>query len=247
MIPTTYLLKARSYYYQEMYVFEFFPIGPELPRGLFIFLHGFPGWTTKNYDLAERLCLLGHVVLIPHYPGLGLSRGKFSFKESRKTTEDFLRFSKEEYNLPISLFGHSWGGYLAIHFCLYVEKLLLLFAPLSVFPTGESLRALVDELFQEAPFDCQNYTPEQMRRELKSMGEALSLDDIATTMRDKTTLIVHGINDKVIPLENSKVLTTLSTGKIDLMEFNDDHLLIQHRREILERVSMWVKTNDGMD
>ncbi len=246
MIPTTNLLNARAYCYKGMYVLELFPVESNSPKGLFVFLHGFPGWSTKNYDLAERLCLSGYAVLIPHYPGLGLSKGTFSFKGSQEKMGDFLEFAKKEYALPISLFGHSWGGHLAIHCCRYVEKLLILFAPLSVFPSGNSLRALVDGLFEEVPLDCRNYTPEKMRRELKSLGAALSLDNFASVMKPKALLIIHGTNDKVISLEDSKALMARSIGKADLIEINDDHLLLQHRRKLLEQVSTWVKINGSM-
>jgi pimeloyl-ACP methyl ester carboxylesterase len=224
-----------------MYVFELLPAGRKIPKGLFICLHGFPAWSTKNYDIGEQLCLLGYAVLIPHYPGLGFSKGDFSFKRSRESIDNFLAFAKRKYRLPLSLMGHSWGGYLAISLCRHVDKLLLLFAPLSIIPTGKPLRALVAGLLVKHPSDCRRYTKARMQKELESLGAALSPADFVETMARKPFLVVHGTNDDVIPLKDSSALVAKAKGSAELIELEDEHLLFRHRRELLDHVSDWVK------
>lgn len=239
------LIKGRAYHYDGMYVFELLPVGIRKPKGIFVFLHGFPGWVTKNYDIAEQLCFLGYVVLIPHYPGLGFSAGRFSFKELGKAINNFLEFVKKQYNLPISLLGHSWGGYLAMSLCHHIEKLLVLLAPLSVFPTGKSLRKSVDALLAEAPSDCKHYMRMKMQNEIESLGKTFSLKKFINKMVHKHFLVIHGINDVVTPIKDSRVLIAKSKGAASLIELDDGHLLFRNRRNILEYVSKWVKVNEN--
>ena len=239
------LIKGRAYRHQGMYVFELLPAGRKKAKGLFVCLHGFPAWSTKNYDIAEQLCLSGYAVLIPHYPGLGLSEGLFSFARARATIETFLGFAEREYGLPLSFMGHSWGGYLAISLCRRVERLLLLLAPLSVFPTGAALSALIDGIFADSPEDCGLYTKATMREAIGSLGAAFSLEGFVETAARKPCLIIHGKDDSVIPVQDSRALAVKAAGKVKLVEFEDGHLLYRQRLRVLGLVSRWVKANDG--
>ena len=239
------LIKGRAYRHQGMYVFELLPAGRKKAKGLFVCLHGFPAWSTKNYDIAEQLCLLGYAVLLPHYPGLGFSGGSFSFTRSRETLEKFLGFSKRRYGLPLSLMGHSWGGYLALALCRRVDRLLLLLAPLSVFPTGAALGALIDGIFADSPEDCRLYTKATMRDAIRSLGAAFSLEGFVETAACKPCLIVHGKDDSVIPVQDSRALAAKAAGKAKLIELEDGHLLYRQRRKVLDLVSQWIRAHDS--
>ncbi|MFC1522856.1 alpha/beta hydrolase [Elusimicrobiota bacterium] len=232
-------IKARAFFWKGMYIFELLPTSARAAKGMFICLHGFPAWSTKNYDIAEYLCLLGYAVLIPHYHGLGFSKGEFSFKQSAQRADHFIRYVKKYYKMPVSLMGHSWGGYLAIALCHHIEKNLLLFAPLSRFPAGRSLSQLIKGLFLEAPDDCRRYTTATMRKELESLARSTSYEKFFTKMANKRLLIVHGKNDNVIPIEDSRALVAKLKVSSDILELDDDHLLLQRRRDIFKFLSQW--------
>jgi len=241
----TDLIKGRAYRHQGMYVFELLPAGRQKAKGLFVCLHGFPAWSTKNYDIAEQLCLLGYAVLIPHYPGLGLSGGSFSFTRSRETLEKFLGYAKRRYGLPLSLMGHSWGGYLAISFSRQVERFLLLLAPLSVFPTGAALSALIDGIFADSPEDCRLYTKATMGGAIGFLGAAFSWEGFIETVARMPCLIIHGKDDSLIPVQDSRALAAKAAGKAKLIELEDGHLLYRQRRKVLDLVSRWIQAHDG--
>ena len=181
--------------------------------------------------------------MVPHYPGLGFSPGRFSFKQTVERIDGFLESARRKYRLPISLMGHSWGGYLAMTLGRHVDRCLLLLAPLSRFPVGKGLRKSVDILFSESSDDCRRYTKDSLFRELGILGQRLSLERLAAQMKSKKVLIIHGRSDSVIPIKTSRALAAGLQGRAGTVELDDGHLLFRNRPQVLAHVARWLKAD----
>lgn len=136
------------------------PVKEDKSKGVVVLLHGFPGWVTKNYDLAELLTLEGYICYVPHYPGLGLSvdEGPFDFLDCISSIESFYDFvSLKHKDCDINLIGHSWGGYLALRLAERCTGKMIILAPLAVFPRNKVLENTIKGLLSEAREDCSQY------------------------------------------------------------------------------------------
>lgn len=86
-------------------------------KGIILFLHGLPGWATKNYDIAEHLAQLGYKIIIPHYRGLGLglSNEKVDLIQIHDDIKNIIfEIKQKNKRLPLSILGNSFGGFLGI-------------------------------------------------------------------------------------------------------------------------------------
>jgi len=90
------------------------------PHPTVIFLHGFPG-NEKNLDLAQSLRRAGFNTLYFHYRGAWGSDGDFSIRGATEDAAAAIAYVKANAKPlrtnpeKISLFGHSLGGFNALH------------------------------------------------------------------------------------------------------------------------------------
>jgi len=107
------------------------------------------------------------------------------------------------------------------------------------------LGALIDGIFADSPEDCRLYTKATMRDAIRSLGAAFSLEGFVETAACKPCLIVHGKDDSVIPVQDSRALAAKAAGKAKLIELEDGHLLYRQRRKVLDLVSQWIRAHDS--
>ncbi len=93
--------------------------GDQAPRGLIVMAHGFGGGGHNSYmDVADRFASHGYAVFAYDATGNDESEGDAvgGMPQGVMDLDYALRFVKENgefRNLPILLFGHSWGAYSA--------------------------------------------------------------------------------------------------------------------------------------
>lgn len=230
-------IESKSIYINGMYVVSWSPIGHKIDDEIFVNLHGFPAWGSKNYDICELIAGLGYTVLSPHYVGLGHSTGQFGFENSIEEIEGILVFIKDRYpHSKISFLGHSWGGYVSARLSAYVTSKIILLAPLLAIPSNSDLLKLVDENLIPCIEDCPGYERTTLISEFKNL--ALRLDPIS--MIDNEVLIFHGKNDTVLPIDpvkkNSKLLNSC-----EFIELEDDHSFSTKRRKIYSIITERLK------
>jgi predicted esterase YcpF (UPF0227 family) len=196
-----------------------------LPQNRYIYLHGFASSPQSAKARFFNQCWQdGALALeIPDLNGYDFS--------SLTLTRQIVQVSQliEQSELPVTLIGSSFGGLTAAWLaetCFQVQRLVLLapafnFGPIWLSQLGE--KNLLDwqksgsllvhhygyrrsvpinyELIQ----DLANYPQEKLIREIP-------------------TLIIHGSNDEVIPLENSRHYA-FSRPWVQLIELDSDHAL----------------------
>lgn len=114
-------LKAQRYEFasnkqQKLVGYRYFA-SDETPKGVIIFAHGFGGGGHNSYmDSAHFFASNGYNVFAYDATGNDESEGKGTLGLAQGVIDlshaiDFVKTLPEFANLPIMLFGHSWGGY----------------------------------------------------------------------------------------------------------------------------------------
>lgn len=232
------MLTARHYYLENTYIIRLRNDNLSNQKVLCL-LHGFPANTQKNYDLAQLLCLNGYAVYLFHYDGLGFSKGSFSFIQSLEVSRKIYKhIAEKEGNLPLSLLGHSWGGYLALHTFMKIknrDKLVLL-APYSEFPPEEKLLVFFKEIKKECAIKLSALTAEEIVKEIKCLQQEFN-NNIFTGISDNSVFVLQGWQDNQVTAEQTEKLAKKFTKPITAHFYNDDHLFSQNRREMLKIVN----------
>jgi pimeloyl-ACP methyl ester carboxylesterase len=218
------------YFNDEMFYKTFYP-NQDNYKGQVAILHGFPGWVTKNYDVAEVLSLSGYLCYVPHHVGTGLSKGSFNFIKSRNWTGDFLNFLRNlNPGLPLTVIGHSWGGYLALYHSSLCNHKLFLMAPLATFPQGEKLKQLTQGLITEASSDCTEYTIDSLYEEFLTLEKDLDFEIINNNPLFSKIYLFKATKDSVITPDLLELLEAkIPKDLMDVITFSDDHLLSKRR------------------
>ena len=224
----------------EQYVLEILPAAETKDQPVFLLLHGFPAWSTKNYDIAETLALDGFFSVVAHHIGLGLSQGQFSFKRSVEETAALIaQVRSVNPGRPVTVVGHSWGGFLALALAELADDVVVL-APLTRVPKGQDLWNLVDGLFEESPQECSVYTRESLFAEFEELATAYPFDSMVAKCKDKRVMVIHGTRDPVLPVKNSSEFVAALGSNVTYLELDDLHLLVGHRRRLLQELRRWV-------
>lgn len=212
-----------------------------------VILNGFPAYIERNTDFGYELNKqFGADVYIPHYKGLGVSKGKFSFYHSIEDMMSLVSHLKNKYK-ALTIVGHSWGGYLALSIAdrIPVDELVLI-SPFVVFPEDNEIQAILDEFIQ---------TERKMNREQKTLSELI--EDLQLVRKDypvneelfrrvgTPVLVLQGLNDIVsIPRFSKDLFEKLGTDKKEYVEVETDHWF-SDKREILKTMIVdWYKKKE---
>lgn len=230
---------SQSYFVGHRFVTEHIPAKETL--GVFVLLHGFPAWVTKNYDVGEVLAQEGYHVYIPHHEGLGQSMGTFDFISNIQNTRDFLKTIKQKHpHSSLSLVGHSWGGYLCLSSLDYVTDRLILIAPLAHFPTAERRETLINNLYENNQADLENYSLKQLQATFDTLESSLDYSLLNNEASAPKTLLIYGDSDEVIPSDLIRDFgRSISSDRLEIAVFPDDHRLSK-RRPVLEKIKLWL-------
>ncbi len=222
------------------------------PKAFVLFAHCFTcskNLKTVSY-IAESLALKGFGVLGFDFTGLGDSEGDFSetnFSHNMSDLKDASQYLEENYESPCLLVGHSLGGTA----CLYVA------------PEIESVKAVV---CIGSPYNPEHvmHLLESNLDEINNQGESKVniggrkfkikkqfLDDLkdksdATTLRnlDKSLLIFHSPQDKIVGIKNAEQLYTSAKHPKSFVSLDGaSHLLTNEddAKYVGEVIASWSK------
>jgi alpha-beta hydrolase superfamily lysophospholipase len=209
-------------------------------------IHGFPSWSSKNYDIAEHLCLMGYEVFVPHHKGLGLSKGDFSFKRSITDVKKLISLiKKEKPTLKISLLGHSWGGFVSLHLHQYVEEHLILLAPLLEVPGSSQLKQFINYFFSNHPVETKKYNRLSLKKEFVELQKNFILENFIKNLKERKFLILHGTEDDLIPINHSTKFAKKISKELscDYIRMDEDHRLTKKRNLVFAEINTWLKAN----
>lgn len=96
---------------------------PDETKAIFCIVHGIGEHLKRYSEMAEFLCSNGYAVFSFDHRGHGLSEGLRGHSPSYPLllddVENIMKYARSQYpELPLILYGHSWGGNLVANFIL---------------------------------------------------------------------------------------------------------------------------------
>ena len=222
-------------------------IKDEKSSSLIILIHGFLSSKEDLYFIAENLSKKGHDVLSLDMYAHGESEGDFKNLTISKCVSDLHEiissFKEMKTYSTYSLFGHSIGGYITLSYCVKYSDInsIVLSAPVSDF----------NDLFKTADF--KEWKENNMLTD-KILGLNIRLNydffidgiemfdyEKAKNMQVKT-LIIHGSEDSIVPVEQSNKLTkALKHSTLYLISNAEHDNLYSVDKGVLDLVSEFYK------
>ncbi len=193
----------------------------------YIFFHGFPG-NVKNEDVAEIFSdqFKADTYLL-HYRGLGKLDGSFSFTSAIEEALQLTRRVTEKYK-TVHLFGHSFGGLVAIIAANEVgSKLgkLVLASPLTALPDNSTLAEIVKPFLSAPPslFGVQGL--EAILADLDAVRNQYKLSGIAGSLNLKPgqLVVIQASNDAEVPAEQTRQFLEFFSTPPKYRELNQTH------------------------
>ena len=221
--------------------YSFHP-GAEGTRQIVVLGHGVTGSKDRPFimALAEGLAAAGRHVLRFSFAGNGTSGGRFVDSTISKEVEDLAAVLDALTDYEICYVGHSMGGAVGVLAAKRDERVKLLV----------SLAGMVHtEAFAVREFG--EVTPDQgcMWDEPDCPLSQAYMDDMAqigTVVEwgaeiGVPWLLVHGTEDDVVPIEDSRDILVKASDKAELFVLEGaDHVFSEHADALVDKVTSWV-------
>ncbi|MCB0357385.1 MAG: alpha/beta hydrolase [Bdellovibrionales bacterium] len=210
---------------------------------LVLFLHGFPGRTTKNEDISLKLNAMGYSTCLFHYQGLGKSAGVFSFKNCIELSESILKSLSQRFS-KVHLLGHSWGGFVAavIYWQIHNPGNLFLLNPLTyILPDSQVLELVKSAINKhELPEDYLNNKNmvTQLNNELNCLRQNFDFkNQLANFVKSDLKQYIKIYLATVDPLTPPELCIKICKDVgIDYQQFSSDHWFTQNREQVLTAI-----------
>lgn len=205
--------------------------------GTLVLVHGRKGRKEDYLLIAERLCAAGFRCLLPDMPGHGEHPGRYvTFGLTEATIPSrVLHESAERYNFspaPAGLMGMSMGGAVAMRAASLPQAEWQALVIVSSFDrlevaihktVSDRVGSLIGSLWSQGAGLVYRFMTGHALNEIRS--------DIVAANITMPTLIAHGTNDRIIPLESGQRLfaalpATLEKQWIDVPGADHDNVLI---------------------
>lgn len=227
-----------------------------------LLLHGFPG-VERNLDVAQALRRAGQHVLVFDYRGTWGSAGTFSFAhglEDVTAVIDWIRDPDTAHSYGfdrrrIRLFGHSYGGWLALTAAARDAHLrcVAALAPWNIGYAGGRFAEHPDELATRlayyrtvaggdgAPVQAR---PEDLAAEVAAHASDWDYRGLSGDLADRAVLLMGGSRDSPFSgyprqAELAAALGSAGGTRVRLVRYEDDHAFGSHRLAIAAEVSSW--------
>ena len=245
-ISQTYTVKpmTQESYFQDLYIKTYRP-QVHSKKG-FLFFHGFPGEGVRNEDLAEAISQqTGSTCFVVHFGGLGKGKGKFSFK---RTIEQSLAYLDElmirESFDTISLYGHSWGGLVAINAASKlksrIDKLILV-SPYSTLPPKAMVRKILGGCIENSPALEHVFSIDEGVEDIDSIEQNFNPRTaiLQTQLKPGSVLFLQAKNDDEVPSAVSRDFLQAFPVAPEYQEVDQVHSFIK-RAELISAVKTWI-------
>lgn len=229
----------------------------ERPCPCVVLCHGFPGFY-KSDDIAQSLCRMGCVVIVPGCRGGWGSGGYYSFTNYITdiiTTAHWARSPEiaQTYGIDpdsILLSGHSMGGSSVLNAARQLQqpwlKGVIAIAPYDAATLFDGPPYGIDFLLEMSEGVLREEAPGAIRRNGMDHQTELSLRLAASDLKDQNLLLIGGSLDEIAPPEKmiSPLWTQLQAQKTssvrDYVLFRSDHDFCSFRIALIEQIGSWI-------
>lgn len=212
-----------------------------------LMLHGFPAAVfsepsfEKNHDIGLYVSRNTKMdVCLPHYEGLGKSRGSFSFI---KSIEDAIRIGHKLITVDgyrrIHLLGHSWGGFVAMSVLKAlagnVGKVVLL-SPFTEVPDAGSLKCLLESICSNVDITFESGSIDDAVYELIQVGQCQSPNAIAQVCTSNDIMIIQAKDDDEVPAQSTRRFVEMFKVRPQYVELDSDHRFMLNREYVKQLI-----------
>jgi esterase/lipase len=221
-------------------------------KSALVLFHGYPCTTppteSKNRDLAQIIAKEIPVdCYILHYEGLGKSPGEFYFSKSIKDGTDFLSHVKNLGYKNVYVFGHSWGGCVAINAGSVHPEIPLktiIASPYTIIPEGERLWKSVNNLMAETHDSVPHFTKDTMNADLMIVHNQFNPYTVLEKSALKNIFIVQSEMDDEIPAEMNRQFTEKYKSRVtEYVEWDCDHRFAEAREKLVHYIVKVISSN----
>lgn len=174
-----------------------------------LFLHGNAGNIIGHYPAAVQLARKGYQVFMVDYSGFGFSEGKATRANVLKDGDAALKYlvSRDDVkNTKVVIYGQSLGGHLAIN-------------------VAQRNQQLIDGLVTEGAFSSHH---DIAAAHARFIGRLIVSEQYSGTTAiknfHKPVLIIHSINDEVIPYYMGEKLYRKANAPKDFYQIDSCHI-----------------------
>lgn len=220
-----------------------------------ILCHGFPGFY-KSDDIAQSLCRMGCVVIVPGCRGGWSSGGFYSFTNYITDIATAAQWARSPeiartYGIDpksILLSGHSMGGSSALNAARQLPWLkgVIAIAPYDISRLFAEPPYGIDFLMEIGAGVLREETPGAIRQNAIEHQAALSLCHAADDLREQNLLLIGGSRDDIAPPEQmiAPLWTDLQAQKTDAVQtyiqLPSDHDFCSFRIALIEQIGNWI-------
>ncbi len=213
------------------------------PKAILITLHGLLGYrnSDKFVQIAEEGKTRGYMVLRFDQAGSGENQGNKGENLISARMYDIERVVglsrslSDRYGfpaeLPVCLFGSSFGGYLAYIFAARHKNI----KSIVTWATPYNVEKIRDFLLQKKTFAF-------LAGAEDPLGAPVSLEPILKNHRVRNSLVIHGTEDEIVPwIEGQKIYDLLSLPKRFVLIKDGDHRFLDDflRTEAIDLTFKW--------
>lgn len=210
----------------------------------YFYLHGFASspQSTKARALIDRFCQVNLKLVAPD-----LNQNDFYHLTLTRQIQQVRSLLPTQ--TPVTLIGSSFGGLTAAWLaeqCLQVERLVLL-APAFQFQAHWLPRLGAEQLQRwqaEGSMPVYHYSQQtQLPLSYGFVADLLQYDD-DRIQRSIPTLILHGRQDEVIPIQSSRDFAA-ERAWVKLIELESDHALVDVQDQIWQAIQAFCRLDDA--
>jgi pimeloyl-ACP methyl ester carboxylesterase len=214
----------------------------------FVFFHGFPGEGVRNEDLAEAISKhTDATCFVIHFGGLGNGRGEFGFRRSVEQSiacvDSIVASDKFE---SFSLYGHSWGGLVAINVASKIESKidkLILASPYCVLPPKAMVRKILAGYVAESPALAHVFSIEEGVDDLDFIDQHFNPKKalLQIELKPGSTLFLQAKDDDEVPTAVSRAFLPNFPVTPEYHEVDQVHSF-KKRADLISTLTNWLNS-----
>ena len=217
----------------------------EEPKPTALLLHGCPG-LEKNLDLAATLRDRGWNALLFHYRGCWGSAGRYDLRTiPRDVTAavGYLAGCPQAFGVDpgrIAVVGHSLGGWAAIVTAAAEPRL----RAVAVYGAAARLDGPLTLSPAQVELEFTRFlatTPTEFAAQRDEVAERISALDAVTAISPRPLLIVHGTDDRWVPVAQARELRARAGPACRYIEVDGaNHAFAWHRAQLRVLIADWL-------
>jgi len=234
-----------------------------------LLLQGLPGGESDVFGIGAKFQEYGFNILTFNYSGTYGSDGEYSMEYTTRDIQLAYNFLKESNNVDryqidtskIYLGGYSYGGGMSLTYAANHPEIKKVFSIAGTdhgeffreYFSNEKFAKMIDDMFEQlkAPEGPVRFEEGKMPKDITSedvskIDSTIDLRKCAPLIADRKILLIAGINDQYVTLENHMLplyreLQNEGAENVEFVFVQDDHSFSKSREKVSDIILDWLK------